>query len=457
MSYPQASVRGGSDARTAAFRVWTVVGLIIIGIALLNVFGVLAPVIEFLAVGSLIAFVASPIVNSLEHRGVSRGIGSLIGLVFVLAVIACIVMVIVPIFTEQVMEILTRLPGQLRMLGDLVSQIAHDFKALSQGTWASDIDTMLSSLADAASRFVTQLAGDVGKGMFPFISQFASQIFVVFLALVLAYWLARDYPVIHREIGTIVGEDRETSYHFMIAILSSSVGGYMRGMIITSFVGGLLAFIGFVVIGHPYAALMGVVTGLFHLIPVIGPWFSSVIACLLAFFTAPMLALWTLIVTVVAQNVTDNIVSPKVMQSAVQVHPAMSLTALVVGSSLMGALGMVVAIPLCAALKGLFVFYFEKETKRQLVTYDGAIFKGTPFRNEQGEPVPAFDALGDDRFVVDSELIDTDSVPEATALPKPELDNPWARLASLQPGATGVFRNPFAQDTSDDAEQDDGR
>lgn len=457
MSYPQASVRGGSDARTAAFRVWTVVGLIIIGIALLNVFGVLAPVIEFLAVGSLIAFVASPIVNSLEHRGVSRGIGSLIGLVFVLAVIACIVMVIVPIFTEQVMEILTRLPGQLRMLGDLVSQIAHDFKALSQGTWASDIDTMLSSLADAASRFVTQLAGDVGKGMFPFISQFASQIFVVFLALVLAYWLARDYPVIHREIGTIVGEDRETSYRFMIAILSSSVGGYMRGMIITSFVGGLLAFIGFVVIGHPYAALMGVVTGLFHLIPVIGPWFSSVIACLLAFFTAPMLALWTLIVTVVAQNVTDNIVSPKVMQSAVQVHPAMSLTALVVGSSLMGALGMVVAIPLCAALKGLFVFYFEKETKRQLVTYDGAIFKGTPFRNDQGEPVPAFDALGDDRFVVDSELIDTDSVPEATALPKPELDNPWARLASLQPGATGVFRNPFAQDTSDDAEQDDGR
>ena len=366
-------------------------------------------------------------------------------------------MVIVPIFTEQVMEILTRLPGQLRMLGDLVSQIAHDFKALSQGTWASDIDTMLSSLADAASRFVTQLAGDVGKGMFPFISQFASQIFVVFLALVLAYWLARDYPVIHREIGTIVGEDRETSYRFMIAILSSSVGGYMRGMIITSFVGGLLAFIGFVVIGHPYAALMGVVTGLFHLIPVIGPWFSSVIACLLAFFTAPMLALWTLIVTVVAQNVTDNIVSPKVMQSAVQVHPAMSLTALVVGSSLMGALGMVVAIPLCAALKGLFVFYFEKETKRQLVAYDGAIFKGTPFRNEQGEPVPAFDALGDDRFVVDSELIDTDSVPEATALPKPELDNPWARLASLQPGATGVFRNPFAQDTSDDAEQDDGR
>ena len=48
-----------------------------------------------------------------------------------------------------------------------------------------------------------------------------------------------------------------------------------------------------------------------------------------------MLALWTLVVTMVAQNVTDNVISPKVMQSSVQVHPIMSLTALVIGSALM--------------------------------------------------------------------------------------------------------------------------
>ena len=64
-----------------------------------------------------------------------------------------------------------------------------------------------------------------------------------------------------------------------------------------------------------------------------------------------MLALWTLVVTMVAQNVTDNVISPKVMQSSVQVHPIMSLTALVIGSALMGPIGMIIAIPLCAALK----------------------------------------------------------------------------------------------------------
>ena len=59
-------------ARLIALRVWSVVGAIIIGVAILNVMGVLAPVIEFLAVGSLIAFIESPIVNALEHKGVPR-------------------------------------------------------------------------------------------------------------------------------------------------------------------------------------------------------------------------------------------------------------------------------------------------------------------------------------------------------------------------------------------------
>ena len=110
---------------------------------------------------------------------------------------------------------------------------------------------------------------------------------------------------------------------------------------------------------------------------------------------------------------------------------SVNLAALVVGSTLMGAIGMVVAIPLCAALKGLFVFYFEKSTGRALVAYDGAIFQGTPFRDDDGEPVPAFDALGDDSFVQESELIDDDVAPTGSAVPRPDLENPWSKLQFL--------------------------
>ncbi len=86
-------------------------------------------------------------------------------------------------------------------------------------------------------------------------------------------------------------------------------------------------------------------------------------------------------------NVTDNAISPKVTHSSVQVHPVISLHALVIGSALMGPIGMVIAIPLCAALKGIFVNKFQNETGRQLVAYDGAVFKGTPYRDTEGNPV----------------------------------------------------------------------
>ncbi|WP_291289894.1 AI-2E family transporter [Enorma sp.] len=417
--------------RLLALRVWTVVGGIVIAIAVLNVLGALAPVIEFLAVGSLIAFIESPIVNALERKGVPRAAGAFIGLVAVILILFCVIMVIAPIFVDQVLEVLSRLPSQLRSLGDWAVQVAQDFEAISKSSWANELDSMFQSLANIASSYVTQLAGDVGRGLFPILSGFASQLFIFFLGLVLAYWLALDYPKIHREVGTIVGEERETSYRFMVAILSRSVGGYMRSMVITSFVNGVLAFIGLLIAGHPYAALMGVLTGLLHLIPVLGPWISAFAATLLALFYSPVLAIWTLIICMVAQNVTDNVVSPKVMQSSVQIHPAMNLAALVVGSTLMGAIGMVVAIPLCAALKGLFVFYFEKSTGRALVSYDGAIFQGTPFRDDDGEPVPAFDALGDDSFVQESELIDDDVAPTGSAVPRPDLENPWSKLQFL--------------------------
>ncbi len=436
-------------ARLTLIRVWTLVGAIIIAATVLNVLGVLAPVIEFLAVGSLIAFIEAPMVNFLEHRGVPRGLGAFIGLVVVVAVLMAFFMIVTPVFIDQCVEILTQLPAQLREFGQILTEQLQNFKAFSQGSWTTNLDTTFASLADIAQTYGRQLASDLGKGVMPFISAIASQLFVIFLGLVLAYWLACDYPRIHREIGIIIGGEKETTYRFMVAIFSRSIGGYMRGMVITSVVGGVLAFIGFLIVGHPYASLMGLMTGLLHLIPVVGPWISAALACVIAFLNNPWLALWTLVVTIVAQNITDNVVSPKVMQTAVQVHPAMSLSALVVGSALMGPLGMVVAIPLCAALKGTFVFYFETDTKRQLISYDGAFFKGTPFVDGEGMPVPAYDALGDDSFVADSELIENEAAPTASAMPKPDLDNPWSALNILQvpsvrPGQTGVFKNPFA-------------
>ncbi len=93
--------------------------------------------------GSLIAFIESPIVNALEHKGVPRSVGALIGLVAVVAVILCVLMGDRAAFRRAIMEVLSRLPQQLRGLGDWAIQVSRDFEALSQSSWASQFDEAL--------------------------------------------------------------------------------------------------------------------------------------------------------------------------------------------------------------------------------------------------------------------------------------------------------------------------
>lgn len=109
--HPQQIDRTLRDTRILTLRIWGVVGCIVIAAVIFNLMGILAPVIEFLAVGSIIAFVMSPITNWLEHHGVGRGLGSLIALIVVVAVLVGVVCILSPILLGQIMEVLSRLPS----------------------------------------------------------------------------------------------------------------------------------------------------------------------------------------------------------------------------------------------------------------------------------------------------------------------------------------------------------
>ena len=72
---------------------------------------------------------------------------------------------------------------------------------------------------------------------------------------------------------------------------------------------------------------MGVLSGVLNIIPVVGPSISAIIASLIALFYSPMMAVWTMVMAMLSQNVTDNVIAPKINQSTMQVHPVLSLTA----------------------------------------------------------------------------------------------------------------------------------
>ena len=398
---------------------------------------------------------ASPIVNFLERRGLPRGGGALIGLLIVIVGFVLLFALVIPMVTGQLIDLLRDAPAKLAALSSWAMRMENKFAIVEHLNDVVNIESLFASAQDMINQALSGLLSAVRDGIVPMVNNIASMVFTVFLGFVLAFWLACDYPRINEEICRILPEDKADDYRLMVAVLSRSVGGYLRSTLINSMIQGFLAFVGFMIVGHPYAITMGILSGILNIIPVVGPSISAIIATLIALVYSPIMAVWTMVMAMLSQNITDNVIAPKINQSTMQVHPVLSLTALVVGSTFGGAIGMIVALPLVAVIKSLFIFYFETRTGEQIVSYEGALFRGAPFRDAQGGPVPAFDALGDDTFVADSQILASDSVPEAEALPKPELENPWAKLIDFEMPFSAHERvedakKPEETDTTDD-------
>jgi predicted PurR-regulated permease PerM len=86
--------------------------------------------------------------------------------------------------------------------------------------------------------------------------------------------------------------------------------------------------------------------------------------------------------------INDNLISPRVMASNVELFPGLILVVIFIGAAIGGIFGMLCAVPITAAAKQIFVFYFEKRTGRQLVSDKGALFRGHPSKQDD----PASDA-----------------------------------------------------------------
>lgn len=396
---------GTVRARRVGAHAWALVGCMLAAVLVVRALGLVWPAVELLLVGVVLGFICSPVTNALERRGVPRALAALLALLLLVSVVVLAGVVLGPAFLNQLVDMLQRMPRYVSQLRAAASQFWDAFGSSRTQEVQTVLDQLLAALSNMGLNASTELIEKLSSGFVSNVVSLVNNLFTLFLGLVLAYWLAKDYPRIVRELGVVAGPAHEDELFVVLAVMSRSMGGYMRGIVITSAAGGLLSFAGFALIGHPYAGLMGIVVGVLHFVPVIGPWLAAGLAMLLALFASPALALETLVVSVIAQNVTDNLISPLVMRSAVKVHPALSLVGIIIGSALGGMLGMVLAIPLTAAIRSVFVYYFETKTGRQLVSYEGALFQSTPFHDGEGVPLPAFDALDDDKFFESTLLV----------------------------------------------------
>jgi predicted PurR-regulated permease PerM len=134
--------------------------------------------------------------------------------------------------------------------------------------------------------------------------------------------------------------------------ISAAVGGFFRGQLLVAFIVGVLSSMGLLIIDLPFWLLIGMVAGVFNIIPLVGPYIGGIPALVIALTTRePITAVWVVAIMVGVQQIDNHFISPLVMHRAVKLHPVLVMLALLLGGTLGGFFGLLIAVPTTAVLK----------------------------------------------------------------------------------------------------------
>lgn len=388
-------------ARRRFLNVWTIVGAIALTWVVVQLLNILSVPVAIVIWTTIIVFVLRGTVNKLEEIGINRTVGTAIGYVIMFAVLALVAFLL---FSPGV--------GMNTQFANLIENVPVYVQGISD--WANDMYARYAYMLEDESvrAFVSDVqasamdwAGDFAKnsasGAIAFGTGLANAFMAIGFALVVAFWILMQLPQLGRECKRLVGDSHAEDLEMLHITFTRVMGGYIKGTLLQCAIIGVACGILFAVLGIPNSMALGGITGILNIIPIIGPWLGGGLAAIVGIFVSPLVAVIAILGTIVIQQFVYTFISPKIMSDSVDIHPALTLIALMAGSALGGAMGglpgslvgMLASIPAVAVAKSVFVYYFEKRTGRRLVSKDGVFFLGTPSSGEDGDaPNPIADA-----------------------------------------------------------------
>ena len=352
--------------RRAGTVCWAVCGVAAV-IALLGaiayVFRVIWPP---LILAGAIVFLLNPVVTRLQVRHIPRALGTGISYLAVVGVTVLVVLLVAPLATDQYNELAEEWPAIRTDIEDQIDEWAEQSR--EEDSW---FPVELPTSEEMEDQFFGGNASDLdGDGVVTDEERqeaFADQIdtarelllrifhvgIIFLIGPIIAFYLLVDLPHIRAVFRSLVPERARGDAMVLSRRLSSAIGGYFRGQLAVAIVVGAMASIGMLLIDLPFWLIVGMIAGIFNMIPLIGPWIGAIPGIIIAFTTGGGTgkALAVAVVMAIVQQIDNHFISPMVMQRAVKLHPAVVMLALLAGGTLAGFFGLLLAVPATATLK----------------------------------------------------------------------------------------------------------
>ncbi len=305
----------------------------------------LAQLIRLLSGGAVIAYLFYPVSRWFSERfHMSRAVSIISAFLASAAALMLIVFLLLPPLIRQMRDLISALPSfadtartQIRSLNSLLNERGFSRIALPDLEWERVLSSIPPLLGGTAS-----WAGSI-------VSRFTEAT----LAFMLGYYFLRDRERLALHLELMIPASFRLTALRMTSAVHREISSFLRGQLLISLIVGVLSAVALLISGVRAFLALGLIVGIFNMIPYFGPLLGGIPAVLMALTQGPLTALFAALALFTVQQLDSLIISPRIMGALTGLHPGVVLLSITLGGSFAGVAGMLLAIPTALAVRAI--------------------------------------------------------------------------------------------------------
>lgn len=297
-------------------------------------------------------YLLRPIVNYLGTKNVNRGLSVLLIYLVFAGLFVLFWVLVWPTLREQIQNFIENTPYLVEGIQNQFNQLRNDptFSRFFSGE--SDVTVRLTEYVNNAIAWVT-------NSMSNLIAVVSNIVVLIATLPIILYYMLKDGHKLSPILQSLIPRKYRKEGQEMLKDIDSALSGFIVTRVLLNVVLGVLLYFGFLLIGLPYSLLLAVISIPLNFIPYIGSVLAAVPVVIVGFIESPSMALWSLVVILIAQQIQDNVLSPIIYGKSLDVHPLTTVLLVLVGGDFYGLIGVLIALPVYMIVKILFLRIYE--------------------------------------------------------------------------------------------------
>lgn len=307
-----------------------------------------------LLLSGFLFYICLPFQKILEKNKVPRWASITIIFIALFIIIGIIIRFIAPPIAEQIENLINQIPALQHEIQYIINFALDQMERLPADV-TDRINKMVQSMSNSTA--------DILSNSFSYLTSFISTLFLLIMVPFFLIYMLKDHERFIPFIAKLFKGDRKVFIVDLLKDLNHTVQSYIQGQVTVSIILGVILYIGYSIIGLNYTLLLVMFACVANMIPFLGPWMAFAPAAIIGIIQSPTTFIWVCIITLVAQQLEGNVITPNVMGKSLNIHP-LTIIVVILAAGNLGGFGLIlVAVPLYAVIKTIVrnVFQYRQE------------------------------------------------------------------------------------------------